>query len=57
MINKTYIECSLTLSTVMSALISDTVVSFNIPATNSCPSPFTAAGNFDPEKKVFGCNF
>ena len=40
---------SLTLSTVISALMSDTVVSFSIPGANSCPSPLTAAGDFDPE--------
>ena len=40
---------SLTLSTVISALMSETVVSFSIPGTNSCPSPLTATGDFDPE--------
>ena len=50
-----YMVWSFTLSTVMSALISDTVdivVSFNIPGANSCPSPFTVVllwgGDFDP---------
>ena len=53
----TYMVWSLTLSTVMSALISDTVdivVSFNIPGANSCPSPFTVVllwgGDFDPSQ-------
>ena len=48
---ETYIVWSLTLSTVISALMSDTVVSFKIPGVNSCPSPFNAPGDFDPKNK------
>ena len=47
----TYMVWSRTLSTVISALISDTVVSFRIPGTNSWPSPFTVPGDFDPKMK------
>ena len=36
----------------MSALMSDTVVSFKMLGTNSCPSPFIAPGDFEPEKKI-----
>ena len=47
----TYMVWSLTLSTVISALMSETVVSFSIPGTNSCPSPFTVPGDFDPKMR------